>query len=194
MRLPLAAIFLRPATEVCEGYVFTHVCQSFCSLGGGGLSRPTPIGMLRGLAGGGVSRATPRGKFEGSGGGRCLQAQTRGFEVGVWPGGVSRSTLWGRGCPGPHPGWLPRSRPRRGSSPSMHWGSAPPPLQQMATAVGGMHPYWNAFLLWLIFTGPGGGGRHGPSALHAWIRYCKRWRRLEIYVPSFWTGCHIKFS
>ena len=27
--------FLPPANEVCEGYVFTPVCQSFCSRGGG---------------------------------------------------------------------------------------------------------------------------------------------------------------
>ena len=26
--------FLPPANELCEGYVFTPVCQSFCSLGG----------------------------------------------------------------------------------------------------------------------------------------------------------------
>ena len=24
-------LFLTPASEVCKGYVFTHVCQSFCS-------------------------------------------------------------------------------------------------------------------------------------------------------------------
>ena len=28
-------LFLPPANEVCEGYVFTPVCQSFCSRGGG---------------------------------------------------------------------------------------------------------------------------------------------------------------
>ena len=28
-------IYLPPANEVCEGYVFTPVCQSFCSQGGG---------------------------------------------------------------------------------------------------------------------------------------------------------------
>ena len=28
------SIFLPPANEVCEGYVFTPVCQSFCSQGG----------------------------------------------------------------------------------------------------------------------------------------------------------------
>ena len=29
-----AHILLPPANEVCEGYVFTRVCQSFCSRGG----------------------------------------------------------------------------------------------------------------------------------------------------------------
>ena len=29
-------IYLPPTNEVCEGYVFTPVCQSFCSQGGGG--------------------------------------------------------------------------------------------------------------------------------------------------------------
>ena len=33
------ALFLPPANEVCEGYVFTPVCQSFCSQGGGGVCR-----------------------------------------------------------------------------------------------------------------------------------------------------------
>ena len=28
-------VLLPPANEVCEGYVFTPVCQSFCSQGGG---------------------------------------------------------------------------------------------------------------------------------------------------------------
>ena len=49
--------FLPPANEVCEGYVFTPVCQSF---------RPQ---------GAGVSRPTPRGEVEGSGWGG-LQAHT----------------------------------------------------------------------------------------------------------------------
>ena len=30
-------IYLPPAKEVCEGYVFTPVCQSFCSQGGAGV-------------------------------------------------------------------------------------------------------------------------------------------------------------
>ena len=34
--------FLPPANEVCKGYVFTPVCQSFCSQGGEYLSRYTP--------------------------------------------------------------------------------------------------------------------------------------------------------
>ena len=76
-------LLLPPANEVCEGYVFTRVCQSFCSWGGwypgmpcrwypsipcrspegGGVypsmpcrfPGPHPRGKLRGLAGGGGS-------------------------------------------------------------------------------------------------------------------------------------------
>ena len=33
---------LPPTNEVCEGYVFTHVCQSFCSRGGEYLGRYPP--------------------------------------------------------------------------------------------------------------------------------------------------------
>ena len=32
--MPIEAVLLPPANEVCEGYVFTPVCQSFCSQGG----------------------------------------------------------------------------------------------------------------------------------------------------------------
>ena len=59
---------LKPANEVCEGYVFTPVCQSFCSPGG--VSRPRPRGEVGGLPGG-VSRPTP----EGGGG---VQAHAQG--------------------------------------------------------------------------------------------------------------------
>ena len=34
-RFPVIVILLPPANEVCEGYVFTPVGQSFCSQGGG---------------------------------------------------------------------------------------------------------------------------------------------------------------
>ena len=81
---------LPPANEVCEGYVFTPVCQSFCSWGGS--PGPHPRGRLGGLVGGG------------------LQAHTQGAGWGVWLGlagphpegklgGLAR-----RGSPGPHPG------------------------------------------------------------------------------------------
>ena len=73
-------VFLPPANEVCEGYVFTPVCHSVhragCQgLGGGwgvslwgGVSRPRPKGRLGDLAGGGVvSRPRPGGS-PGTGG------------------------------------------------------------------------------------------------------------------------------
>ena len=51
-------IFLPPANEVCEGYVFTRVCHTVHR---GEVSRPTPRGEVGGLAGGRVSRSTPGG-------------------------------------------------------------------------------------------------------------------------------------
>ena len=58
--------FLPSANDVCEGYVFTHVCYSVHGAGGGGALSPGPYpgGGLRGLAGGlagGVSRPISRG-------------------------------------------------------------------------------------------------------------------------------------
>ena len=72
-------IFLPPANEVCEGYVFTRVCHSVHKGGlqantrggadgsglGGGSPGPHPGGRLRGLAGR-VSRPTP-GECQGQG-------------------------------------------------------------------------------------------------------------------------------
>ena len=61
MSCPLSVFKFITARKVCEGYVFTRVCQSFCSQGLGGVvsqhalqvSRPTYRGRLRGLAWGG---------------------------------------------------------------------------------------------------------------------------------------------
>ena len=45
--------FLPPANEVCEGSVFTPVCQSFCSqFTGGGIPACIVAGVLACLAGG----------------------------------------------------------------------------------------------------------------------------------------------
>ena len=42
-RIQIKALTSLPsANEVCEGYVFTPVCQSFCSQVGGGVPRPRP--------------------------------------------------------------------------------------------------------------------------------------------------------
>ena len=69
---------LPPASKVCEGYVFTPVCQSFCSQGEG-MSRPTPRGRLGGLKGG-----------------WGVQAHTQGVQVQL---GVYPSMHWGRHPP-----------------------------------------------------------------------------------------------
>ena len=83
-------VFLQPANEVCEGYVFTCVCHSVHSRSPGRVVsqhalqvfRPTPRGKLRGLAWGGGLQAHPQGG---------LQAHT---QVGVYP-----SMHWGRPPP-----------------------------------------------------------------------------------------------
>ena len=136
---------LPPANEFCEGYVFTSVCQSFCSQGGA-LQAPRP---------------TPRGEVEGSGLGGSpgphpgdLQAHTQGGSPGPHPGG----------SPSPHPGGLQAytrgSRgPHLGGSPGSHLGGSPGPhlegsqhaLRQAPPAVDGYcygqyASYWNAFL------------------------------------------------
>ena len=113
--------------ELCEGYVFTHVCHSVhggvypsmpCrSLGGmypSMLCRfpgPHPGGSLRGLARGG------------------LQAHTQWGSWGVWP----------RGSPGPHLG---------GCIPACTEAD-PPPAD--GYCCGRYASYWNAFLLHSIF-------------------------------------------
>ena len=116
--------FLSPANEVCEGYVFTPVCQSVCLQGGSPGSHLG--GKLRGLAGG-VSRPTPGRKLRGLAGG----------SPGPHPGG----RLGGLA------GEVPRPTPRGVGG--MVWATpvgipayteAEPPLQQMATAAGGTHP------------------------------------------------------
>ena len=95
-------VFLPPANEVCEGYVFTRVCLS--TVGGG-----IPA-CLAGLQGGvsqhalQVSRPTPKGELEGSG--------RRGGSPGPHLGGVSMPTHGGVSRPTPRggvsrptPGW-----------------------------------------------------------------------------------------
>ena len=81
-------------------------------------------GVCLSTGGGGYPRPTPRGKVEGSGQGG-LQAHTWGF---------SRPTS--RRVSMPTPRGVSRPTPR--GYHSMHWGRHPP--QQMATAVGSMHP------------------------------------------------------
>ena len=78
---------------------------------------PYPVGKLRGLAWG-VSRPTPRGKLRGQ----------------AW--GVSRPTPGG--CLQAHTQGVPRHTPSGGIIPACTEADTPP--QQMATAVGGMHP------------------------------------------------------
>ena len=136
-------IFLPPANDVCEGYVFTHVWHSVqggsypsmhcrwypsmpCSrsLGGGWYPSmpckfpgPHPWGKLRGLAGVGG-----------------LQAQTwGGLQVHTWV--VSWPTPGG-GSPGPHPRGVSRPTPG-GCIPACTEADPHPPT---ATAAGGTHP------------------------------------------------------
>ena len=79
-------MLLPSVKEVCEGYVFTHVCDS---VQGGVGPGPGPGGGLGVWLGGGV------------------YAQSIGGGWGVWPGGCLGTDLGGRlgglarGCPGP---------------------------------------------------------------------------------------------
>ena len=123
--------YLPPANKVCEGYVFTPVCQSFCSQGvgwgypsmhcrwypsmpcrsPGGSPGPHPGGKLRGLARG-VSRLTPRGKLRGLAlgvsrphPGGCFQAHTQGVSRPTPGGSAGEVEGSGQGgSPGSHRG------------------------------------------------------------------------------------------
>ena len=88
-----------------------------------------------------------------------LQAPTQGGSWGVWPGGGSRPTPGEGVSPGPHPGGPPspcrgvlQAHTRGGVSRPTPRGGVPQhalrqtPLPPMATAAGGTHPCWNAFL------------------------------------------------
>ena len=106
-------LFLPPANEVFEGYVFTRVCHSVhrrgcypimhcrwypsmpCSRSGGG-GIPTclaaGLGVVVSQHALQASRPTSRGELRGSGRGG-LQTTPEGEVEGIWPGG----------SPGPHP-------------------------------------------------------------------------------------------
>ena len=127
--------FLQLANEVWERYVFTPVCQSFCSQGG--CLGPGPGVRLRGLAEG-VSRPTPGGSPDPHLGG--LQAHT----------GVSRPTLGGlqahtrgEGVSRPRP--RPRGRGRGCVSQHALRQTPPPPADGYCCVR--YASYWNAFLL-----------------------------------------------
>ena len=125
-------VLLPPSNEVCEGYVFTHVCLSTeggwwypsmpCSRSPGGGIPACLAGFQAHTQGGswgdlarGISRSTPKGKLRGSGQGG-LQAHTQGEVEGDLARGVSRPTPKGklRGIwPGGSPGLHPRGKLRR---------------------------------------------------------------------------------
>ena len=84
------AFFLPPANVGCEGYVFTPVCQSFCSQGGG---VACVAGSMCGREGGWVCMAEGAcmvGSVHGRGvcaaGGRACVADTTRY--GQWAGGT----------------------------------------------------------------------------------------------------------
>ena len=129
-RCSYALNLLLPANEVCEGYVFTPVCQSFFSQG--------------------VSRATPKGEVEGSGQGVGSPGIHLGGGWEVWPGG-SPGPCPGGGAGGLTTGGLQAQA--RGVHLSMHWGRALPPpkkQQQTATTADGTHPTGMHSCLYLI--------------------------------------------
>ena len=101
---------LPPANEFCEGYVFTPVCQSFCSQGGAlQAPRPTPRGEVEGSGLGGlqahtqgISRPTPKGGLQAHTQGGLVahtQAVSRptpgGLQAHTWGGGLQAHTQGG---------------------------------------------------------------------------------------------------
>ena len=108
-------LLVPPTNEVCEDYVFTRVCQSFCSWGGG-----IPACLAGGIP-------------------ACLagfQAHTKRRKLRGLAGGASRPTPGGVGCPGPHLGESPGPHPG-GCIPACTEADPPPPT---ATTEGGTHP------------------------------------------------------
>ena len=111
--------------KVCKGYVFTRVCQSFCSQGV--VSKHALQMVCRDALQ--VSRgwypsmpcrspgSHPEGKLRGLAGRGGLQAHTQGRSSGIWPGEVSRPTprrklkglAWG--VSRPTPGGVSRPTP-----------------------------------------------------------------------------------
>ena len=140
MRQHLNYVLLPPANEVCEGYVFTHVCHSV-HIGGGGIPACIAGGIPACLAAclGGVvsqhalqvSSLTPRGKLRGLARG-VFRPTSRG-SPGPHPRGVS---------PGPHPGGFPG--PHLGGCVSQHALRQTPPDGYCCRRY---TSYWNAFLL-----------------------------------------------
>ena len=111
-----------------------YTCLSFCSQGGGGVSRSTPKGKVGG-SGWGVSWPTPRGEVGGMPW-ECL---------GPHPGGMGGLA---RGYPGPHLGGGSRPRPMGGGVPACTQPDTPPPPQHAATAPGGTHPTGMHSCIW----------------------------------------------
>ena len=63
----IPTFFLPPANEVCEGYVFTPVCQSFCSWGGGTWAGTLPPGQVPPRQVHPPGRYTPSARYTPSG-------------------------------------------------------------------------------------------------------------------------------
>ena len=118
---------LPPANEVCEGYVFTPVCQSFCSRGG--------------------SASSGACIWEGLHPGKGVRSESRGWDLhpgglhpgkGLYPGGG----LHPRVCiqEGLNPGEL--GRPLLPTSDNKGYGQR----------AGGMHPPWmhTCYILFLV--------------------------------------------
>ena len=91
---------LTPANEVCKGYVFTSVCQSFCSQGVVSQHALWVISQHASQVSGGmvsehalqVSRPTPKGEVEESGLGGGYPGPHPGGSQCPHSGGVSRLT------------------------------------------------------------------------------------------------------
>ena len=94
--------FLPPANEVCEGYVFTPVCQSFCSQGGSTWAG-TPPGQVHPPQAGTPGRYTPLGSCPPPSRSPLQVHPRAGTPWQVHPPGAVHAGIYGQQAGSTHP-------------------------------------------------------------------------------------------
>ena len=146
-------LFLPPANEVCEGYVFTSVCQSFCSQGGS-TWQVHPLGRY-------PQAGTPLGRYPPAGTpllGRYTPPWAGTPKTGTPPGQVhpplsSRYTPLGRYThpPGQVPPWAGTHPPGQVHPPRQVHPPGSSACWEIRATSGWYVSYWNAFLCKFYF-------------------------------------------